>query len=132
MKRILRLRKMTWVLLIWTVLMFAWMIGGASSASSQAREDCRNDPAVVEGILSEQACIDASDVGTGIGVTLIFFLWFIGFVVLGLIWLMTRPRHRQCPACGEDVKKGRTACPKCGHDFAAAAVRPQAVPAPPE
>jgi hypothetical protein len=47
-------------------------------------------------------------------------LWFIGFVVLGLVWLMTRPRHRQCPRCGNDVKKGLTVCGSCSYDFAQA------------
>jgi hypothetical protein len=73
------------------------------------------------GALSVQACQDATNAGAGIGAVLIFFLWFIGFVVLSLVWLITRPKHRTCPVCGEDVKKGRTACKKCGHDFAAAA-----------
>ena len=59
--------------------------------------------------------------GTGIGVAMIIVLWFIVFVVLSLIWLMTRPSKRACPACGEDVKKGRTKCKSCGHDFAAVA-----------
>jgi hypothetical protein len=109
---------MTWGLLIWSGIMFAWMIGGAASSPAK---DCATDSSVVSGILTKQQCIDASNAGTGIGVSLIFFLWFLGFVALGLVWLMTRPHHRQCPACGEDVKKGRTTCKHCGHDFAASA-----------
>jgi hypothetical protein len=67
--------------------------------------------------LSKEACEAASDAGTGIGVTLVFILWFLGFLVLALVWLMSRPKHRQCPHCGEDVKKGRTTCKNCGYDF---------------
>ena len=115
--RILRLRKMTWALLVWSGIMFAWMIGGAASSPAK---DCATDPSVLNGILTKQECMDASNVGTGIGVSLIFVFWFLGFVVLGLVWLMSRPRHRQCPACGEDVKKGRSTCKSCGYDFAAA------------
>jgi hypothetical protein len=37
---------------------------------------------------------------------------------------MTRPRGRTCPACGEDVKRGRVTCQKHRHDFAAAAATP--------
>jgi hypothetical protein len=56
-------------------------------------------------------------VGTGIGVALVIFLWFFGFVVLSIIWFMTRRKGRTCPHCGEDVQKGQTACKKCGYDF---------------
>jgi hypothetical protein len=121
---------MTWALLIWSGLMLAWMIAGASTASSVS-SDCATDPSVTSGILTKQECIDASNAGTGIGVALIFFLWFLGFVALGLVWLMSRPRNRQCPACGEDVKKGRTTCKNCGYDFAAAASPGRVVSAPP-
>jgi predicted amidophosphoribosyltransferase len=44
--------------------------------------------------------------------------WVFGFIFFALIWLMSRPRKRQCPRCGEDVKKGKTACPSCQFDFA--------------
>jgi hypothetical protein len=32
-------------------------------------------------------------IGTGIGVTLIFMVWFFGFVVGSLVWLMSRPKR---------------------------------------
>lgn len=48
---------------------------------------------------------------------LIIVLWFFGFVILSIVWFMTRRKGRVCPHCGEDVKKGRTACQKCGYDF---------------
>jgi hypothetical protein len=125
--RLLRLRKMTWVILLWSGIMFAWIV--AATASSPA-SDCATDASVTSGILTKQECIDASNAGTGIGVGLIFVLWFLGFVALALVWLMSRPRHRSCPACGEDVRKGRTTCNRCGYDFAAAAPG-RAIPAPP-
>ena len=34
---------------------------------------------------------------------------------------VTRPKGRDCPACGTKVKRGQTACGSCGHDFASAA-----------
>ena len=104
---------MTWVLWVWTAIFAVWIIGGLATANNAA--DCAKN----SGGLSVQDCTDASNVGTGIGVTLIFVLWFIGFVVLSLIWLMTKPKHRECPVCGEGVKRGRTQCGSCGHDFAA-------------
>src|SRR5215211_5225904 len=118
MRRLIpRWRKMTWTILVFTGIMFAWMIGGASSGASSAAAACAKDSAVTSGILTKQQCIDASNVGTGIGVTLIFLLWFLGFIVLSLVWLMSRPKRRDCPACGESVKRGLTICKHCGHDF---------------
>lgn len=102
-----RWRKMTWVLLLWTAIFAIWVIAGASSANCGELQD----------EFSKAGC----DAGTGIGIALVFLLWFIGFLVLSLIWFMTRPRGRTCPACGENVKRGRTTCPNCGHDFAALA-----------
>lgn len=108
----LRWRKMTWVVNVVNVLFLVWIIGAIASRPST---DCPPD---------DTTCINASDVGTGIGVTLIFILWFILFVVLMIVWFATRPQRRLCPVCGKDVKKGRTACPSCGHDFAAALAAP--------
>jgi len=105
---------MTWVLIIWSALILVWAIAGAAgnSCDTEATQ------------LSREAC----EAGTGIGVALILFFGFFGFVFFSLIWFMTRPSGRECPACGERVKKGLTKCPECGHDFAAAA---QVAPAAP-
>lgn len=100
-------RKMTWVLIIFSALMLVWIIAGASSTN------CGSE--------TTQAGKSGCEAGTGIGVGIIIFLWFLGFVVLSLIWFMTRPRGRDCPVCGEKVKRGQTKCQNCGHDFAAAA-----------
>jgi hypothetical protein len=108
----LRWRKMTWVLNIWNVIFLIWIIAGSVSGAHHAAKDCAHP-----GVLTRQECLDASHAGTGIGVALIFLLWFLGFVVLSIIWFMTRRKGRICPHCGEDVKKGRTTCKKCGYDF---------------
>lgn len=91
---------MTWVVWVWCLLIVAWAIGGAGAA------DCGSE--VDE--LSRTAC----EAGAGVGVALILFVGFFGFVFLSFIWFMTRPKHRTCQRCGEDVKKGRTECPSCG------------------
>ena len=97
-------RKTSWALIIWTVLFAIWIIVGT------AGNDCANQATQLES--------DACAAGTGIGVALIFVLWFIGFIALSLVWLMTRNRKsRDCPVCGKGVKRGLTQCPKCGHDF---------------
>ena len=37
-------------------------------------------------------CQAATAIGGGIGVTFLIIIWFIGFIVLGLVWLMSRPK----------------------------------------
>ena len=109
-------RKMTWVLVIWTAIFAVWIIAGVSSNDSNDRAYCR---AHIDHYFTMKDCLSASHAGTAIGAALIFILWFLGFVVLGLVWLMSRPRRRTCPHCGNDVKKGLTACKNCGYDFVA-------------
>jgi hypothetical protein len=106
-------RKATWAVVIWTVLIGLWMIAGSQSSPDST---CAGDTGS-----SLELCKSLYHAGTGIGVTLLFFLWFIGFIIFSLIWLMSRPDRRLCPVCGEQVKKGLTVCPKCGYNFAAAA-----------
>jgi len=101
----LRWRKMTWVLNIWNALFLLWLIVGVNDRASK-----KCPP-------GDDLCTSASDVGTGIGVALIIILWFLGFIVLSLVWFMSRRKGRICPHCGEDVKKGRTTCKNCGYDF---------------
>ena len=96
-------RKMTLVLILFTLLMAAWAIAGGSAT------DCGN--------ITDEAERIGCEAGTGIGVVLLFFVWFIGFIILSVIWFMTRPKGRNCPRCGENVKKGRMECPSCGFDF---------------
>lgn len=104
-------RKMTWAILAWCVLMAVWII--AAIASADSANDCAREA-------YRSACEAGSDVGSGIAVIALWFIWFFGFIALSLIWFMTRPKGRECPACGETVKRGRTVCQGCNFDFAAA------------
>lgn len=38
--------------------------------------------------------------------------------ILGILWLITRPRRRECPACGYAAKRGVTVCQHCDRSFA--------------
>lgn len=105
-------RKSTWALLIWTVLMVIWLISIGSAGN-----DCTTQ---FQGAY-QGAKTTGCEAGAGIAASVVIVIWFLGYIPLGLIWMMSRSRRRQCPACGESVKRGRTACPACGHDFAAAA-----------
>lgn len=104
-----RWRKMTWVIWIWTISMGVWAIGGGSQNCGGAKKGAE---------------LAGCQIGTGIGITLILFAWFVGFIVLSLIWFMTRPRFRQCPQCGRDVKKGQLQCKRCGYSFVRAVGTP--------
>lgn len=103
-----RWRKMTWVLAVWCILILVWAIAGGGGAAN----DCMNQSSDQFG---QQAC----QAGAGIGIAIILLIGFVGFVFFALIWFMSRPRGRDCPVCGEPVKRGVTACPSCHHDFAA-------------
>jgi hypothetical protein len=75
---------MTWAIHVVNGLFLLWIIGGVASRPSSG---CQADA-----YLSKQDCIAASDAGTAIGVGLIVFLWFMAFIVMSLVWFMTRPR----------------------------------------
>lgn len=120
-----RWRKMTWVLIVWCALIVIWAIAGGSSSDHQDVAQCVQQAA---GFLSNQSCQNAADAGKGIGVALILLIGFVGFVFFSLIWFMSRPKTRDCPACGSSIKRGVTVCARCGHDFAAAARVATAVP----
>jgi len=101
-------RIFTYVILAFNLLMLVWVIVGAASASGTP-SDC--------GTLDAATCNSASDAGTAIGVGLLIVLWALGDVILGVLWLVTRPRGRDCPACGERVRRGVMTCRSCGFDF---------------
>jgi hypothetical protein len=103
-----RWRKATWALVIFDVLMLLWVISTAQATST-------NCTGKVGDALA--ACRVGTGIGAGIGFTLILILWFMGFIVLSLIWMMSRPRKRLCPQCGRDVKRGLIQCPSCGYQF---------------
>jgi ribosomal protein L37AE/L43A len=48
---------------------------------------------------------------------MIMVLWVMVDIILLVIFLVTKKKGRECPACGRKVKVGLTKCEKCGHDF---------------
>lgn len=112
-----RWRKATWALVIWNALMVLWVASGVANVA----DNCA-------GLTGSELelCEAGTTIGAGIGITLIAMIWFVGFVVLSLVWLMSRPAKRLCPRCGTDVKKGVTVCPTCGYQFGAAPPAPSA------
>lgn len=96
-----RFRVFTWVILAINAIFLIWIIGGVAT---------RPDPTDT-----------AANVGTAIGAGLIIGLWVAADVILGILWLITKPSTRDCPACGRAVKRGQMECKGCGYDFAHAA-----------
>jgi hypothetical protein len=58
------------------ILHVLWLVGALSGV-----EEC---PA------NDSACEVGTAIGTGIGVFLIVGLWFFGFIILSIVWLMTK------------------------------------------
>jgi hypothetical protein len=110
------------VIVVINVLFLIWIIAGVASTG----DSC----AGLTGPELE-ACEAGTAVGASIGVGIILFLWFLVDAILGILWLVTRSKGRPCPVCGTRVKEGVTVCPKCGHDFRAAAAGTPGVPPPP-
>tara|TARA_Y100001970_G_scaffold48673_1_gene61761 strand:+ start:95 stop:520 length:426 start_codon:yes stop_codon:yes gene_type:complete len=108
------MRKFTWFILLVNLLFFIWVIAvGAESAGT---------PEVCEGLTGEdlEFCEDLNDIGTGLAIGAIIFIWALIDIVLGILWLVTNKGKRECPVCGLSVKKGLTSCNSCGYDFAKA------------
>ncbi|TWF94984.1 hypothetical protein FHU35_13705 [Saccharopolyspora dendranthemae] len=96
-----RFRIFTWVILAINAIFLIWIIEGIST---------RTNPTDA-----------AANVGTAIGAGLVIGLWVASDVILGVLWLITKPKTRDCPACGRTVKRGQTQCKHCGYDFAQSA-----------
>lgn len=105
-------RKGTYVILAFNLFMLAWIISAASSGSVASGD------AINCGSLSQSDCNTAQGIGTSIAVMLLIPLWAMGNIILGVLWLVTNGKKgRDCPVCGNTVKKGLVALKSCGHDF---------------
>jgi hypothetical protein len=84
-----RVRKMTYVLWAWCLLILTWAIAGGASAENSAH--CATQT-------YSTLCQNATDAGTAIGVGIVLLIGFFGFVFLSIIWFMTRPKNRAATA----------------------------------
>ena len=73
----MKFRKMTWTIWIWTILHIVWLVSGLSGVEECAAGDV--------------ACEAGTAIGAGLGVIMIGFIWFIGFIILSIVWFMTKP-----------------------------------------
>lgn len=101
-------RVFTYIILGINVLFVLWLVTGINSV---AHGTCSG--------LDAQMCSGAKAVGGTIGAGIIVVLWFLVDVILGVLFLVTnRGRKRDCPACGQGVKRGVRVCRSCRYDFA--------------
>jgi hypothetical protein len=75
---------MTWTILVWTALFALWGISAGGALSNRCVGLTGDDLSV---------CQAGTAIGGGIGLTFIFMLWFIGFIVLAIVWFMSRPKN---------------------------------------
>jgi len=101
-------RPFTWVILAVNALFVFWIFGGADSASKNCDGQTGD---------SLTTCQAGTAIGAGIGIFMILVLWVLVDIILLVIWLITRKKTRDCPACGKHVKQGLTVCKSCGHNF---------------
>jgi len=57
------------------------------------------------------------DTAVGLYIFMCLIVWAVLNVVLYVLYRVTGGKKRECPACGENVKKGLTICPSCTYDF---------------
>lgn len=103
-----RWRPLTWVILAVNLLFVVWIVAGLLGVA----DECTGFSGT-----ELDLCEAGTAIGAGIGVGIIVFLWVAADIILGVVWLVTRSRRRECPACGHYVKRGITSCPHCHYDF---------------
>jgi hypothetical protein len=64
---------------------------------------------------------NGSDTANGLGFMFLIFWLAIMNTFLYVLYRITGGKKRECPACGQTVKKGLTVCPSCNFDFMKAA-----------
>lgn len=77
-------RKATWALVIWTAIFAIWIAAGTGSVANNCAGLVGDDLTL---------CQSGTAIGGGLAVTFLIFLWFMGFVVLSLVWFMSRPKN---------------------------------------
>ncbi len=121
MARLPKWRPFTWVIVVINALFLIWLIGGLASVADECAGVTGRDL---------EACEAGTAIGAGIGAGIILTFWVLVDIILGIVWLVTKPKRRPCPVCGTELKPGVTVCPRCGYDFRAG-VASQAPPPPP-
>jgi hypothetical protein len=75
-------RKATWALVIWTVFMVLWL-----TSTLRSEFNCDRETGAARAV-----CDAGAAIGMSLGPSLVGAVWFIGFIAIGLIWLVSRPK----------------------------------------
>ena len=78
-----RWRKATWTLVIWNVLTVLWL-----ARTLQGGFSCDRETGTARAV-----CEAGASIGMSLGPSLVGVVWFIGFITIGLIWLVSRPTN---------------------------------------
>ena len=103
---------MTWALVAWSGLVLAFIVFRVIQVATKSCSDSdflNADCVKIEANGRAATALEYAFEGV--------VIWIVGFIVLAVVWFMTRPQARTCPHCGENVAKGLTACANCGYDF---------------
>lgn len=100
-RRKILFRKMTWALIVWTVLIVVWVVS-AGASTGESVDEC-----LADGFLTRAECQEAVDAGTGIGVFLIVVFGALVFLVLAAVWFMTRPRDDATRELAREMRLAR-------------------------
>ncbi len=67
--------------------------------------------------------VDPNDGDTAIGLGFVFLIFWLAILntFMYVLYRVTGGKKRECPACGNNVKRGLTVCPSCQFDFMKAA-----------
>ena len=95
MTRFLHWRKMTWMLVLWTAGMGAWLVSGALTAPNVALECATDATGASVNALTSAECVDAAGLGSLGSAIVIGLLWLLGLAALAAVWFMSRPLWRQ-------------------------------------
>ena len=79
-----RWRKATWAVVLWTALFAVWIVAGVGNTGGNCAGMTGDELA---------ACQAGTAIGAGLGVSFLIMLWFIGFIVLAVIWFASRPNN---------------------------------------
>jgi hypothetical protein len=103
-------RIFTYVIIVFNLLMPAWVIAGLVSSGSGC------------GVLHSALCTASTGASTGFGrevaVCVIVAMWAVGNLILGGLWIATNDVGlRPCPLCDKPIKDTMYRCSECRRGF---------------
>jgi hypothetical protein len=89
-----KMRKLSWAIIIFNVIMALWIVGGTISAAHGANCATETGSTYLSQTDAQSACEAGTAIGAGIAVFGLLFLTMMVDVILGVIWFVTRKNHQ--------------------------------------